>query len=143
MCASARIAKQGGFILSFLMSAPANLKAAIQRSIGDQFQAISWHKLTFPLASHEPVKAAVDIILLAFDMDERAGHPNGFAIFSGWDFGKDDESTSFVLYFSPVSSLFCADALPKSLTRCKKPDRDGLGLAYASLQYRHSWDLLR
>ena len=117
------------------MSANANQQPAIQTSTAsDQFQDTSWHKLTFPLASHEPVTAAVNIIRLALDVDERAGHPYGFAIFSGWDFGKDEESSSFVLYFTPVSSLLCAEVLQRSLTPCEKPDRDGLGLAYAGLQ---------
>ena len=105
-----------------------------------------WHKLTFPLSGQEPVKVAVDISLLAFEVDEKAGHPEGFAIFTGWDFGEDNASTSFVLYFSPVASPLCATALsPKSLTPCEKPDRDehGLGLAYTGLQGWRSWDLLK
>jgi hypothetical protein len=99
----------------------------------------------FSLYGHEPVKVALDIVHLALDIDEKAGHPDGFAIFSGWDFGKDNPSTSFVLYFSPVASPLCATALPrKSLISCLRPDRDGqgLGLAYAGLQGSRSWDLL-
>ncbi len=105
-----------------------------------------WHKLTFSLSGQEPVKVAVDISLLAFEVDEKAGYPEGFAIFSGWEFGEDNASTSFVLYFSPVASPLCATALsPKSLTPCEKPDRDehGLGLAYTRLQGWRSWDLLK
>jgi len=105
-----------------------------------------WHKLMFPLSGQEPVKVAVDISVLAFEVDEKAGHPGGFAIFSGWDFGEDNASTSFVPYFSPVASPLCAPVLsPKSLTPCEKPDRDehGLGLAYTGLQGWRSWDLLK
>jgi hypothetical protein len=105
----------------------------------------AWHKLTFPLSGQEPVKVALDITHLALEVDEKAGHPEGFAIFSGWDFGKDNASTSFVLYFSPIASPLCATALPrKSLTPCEKPHRDeqGLGLAYGSLRGSRSWDLL-
>jgi hypothetical protein len=100
----------------------------------------------FSLYGHEPVKVALDIVQLALDIDEKAGHPEGFAIFSGWDFGDDNASTSFVLYFSPVASPLCATALPaKSLTSCVRPDQDeqGLGLAYAGLQGLRSWDLLK
>lgn len=88
---------------------------------------------------------AVDISVLAFEVDEKAGHPAGFAIFSGWDFGSDNASTSFVLYFSPVASLLRAPALsPKSLIPCEEPDRDehGLGLAYTGLEGWRSWSLL-
>lgn len=129
MCVTARTVEQSRYTLS-PMSAADN----------------GWHKLTFSLSGQEPVKVAVDISLLAFEVDEKAGHPEGFAIFSGWEFGEDNASTSFVLYFSPVASPLCATALsPKSLTPCEKPDRDehGLGLAYTRLQGWRSWDLLK
>jgi hypothetical protein len=108
--------------------------------------AMSWHQLAFQLSGQEPVKVALDITLLAIEVDEKAGHPEGFAIFSGWDFGEDNASMSFVLYFSPVASPLCATALPRrSLTPCEKPDPDEqwLGLAYGSLQGSRSWDLLK
>jgi hypothetical protein len=82
--------------------------------------------------------------LRAIEVDEKARHPEGFAIFTGWDFGE--ENTTFVLYFSPVASPLCATALPRrSLTPCEKPDCDEqcLGLAYGSLQGSRSWDLLK
>lgn len=100
----------------------------------------------FSLYGHEPIKVALDIIHLALEVDGKAGHPAGFAIFSGWDLGKDNASTSFVLYFSPVAAPLCATALPdKALISCVRPDRDeqGLGLAYAGLQGLSSWDLLK
>jgi hypothetical protein len=105
-----------------------------------------WHKLTFSLSGQEPVKVALDITRLALDIDLKAGHPEGFAIFSGWDFGEDNATTSFVLYFSPVASPLLRTALPlKSLTPCEQPDRDEgwLGLAYSSVQGSRSWDLLK
>ena len=121
------------------MGAADNERAAIDA-------VISWHKLAFPLSAQEPVKVALDITRLAIEVDEKAGYPEGFAIFSGWAFGEDNASTSFVLYFSPVASPLCATALPrKSLMPCEKPDRDehGLGLAYGSLKGARSWDLLK
>jgi hypothetical protein len=129
------------------MSTTAKLQTALQRAIEDEFcSAIGWHKLTFPLQSHELVKTVVHTALLALEIDKTARHPNGFAIFSGWDFGNDYESTSFVLYFSPVASLLCANALPpKSLTTCEKPDpqEGGLALAYAGLHGLRLWELLK
>jgi hypothetical protein len=118
--------------------------------VADNIRAVihavtSWHKLAFSLSAQEPVKVALDIARLAIEVDEKAGYPEGFAVFSGWDFGDDNASTSFVLYFSPVASPLMRTALPlKSLMPCEKPDRDeqGLGLAYGSLQGSRSWDLL-
>ena len=121
------------------MGAADSIRAAIDA-------VTSWHKLAFPLSAQEPVKVALDITRLAIEVDKKAGYPEGFAIFSGWDFGEDNASTSFVLYFSPVASPLCATALPrKSLTPCEKPDRDehGLGLAYTGLKGLRSWDLLK
>ena len=94
-----------------------------------------WHKLSFPLTGEEPVKQAFVITQIAKDVDRQAGNPEGFAIFSGWEFGETNESTNFVLYFSPVAASCCGTAFGKVLTPCDKPDPDGtgLGIAYGDL----------
>lgn len=104
---------------------------------------MTWSKLVFPLAGAEPIKLAFALTIAAQDIDNKAGNPDGFAIFSGWEFGEDNENTNHVLYFSPVAANLCASALaPKFPEPCDPPNREalGFGLAYGPPQ---SWDLLK
>lgn len=106
---------------------------------------MGWHKLVFPLLSSNPAQQAFTITALAQNIDEQAGNPKGFAIFSGWEFGEDNASTNSVLYFSPVAASLCANAIAQPLIPCEKPDQneEGFGLAYGDLQGPSSWDLLK
>ena len=105
---------------------------------------MSWHKLAFPLLSREPVARAFQITTIAQSIDNQTGKQKGFAIFSKWESGKDNASTSLVLYFSPVAASLCLAAIP-SLAPCDKPDAEdeGTGIAYGDLQGSASWDLLK
>src|SRR5437868_2533185 len=102
---------------------------------------MSWHKVL--LDSPEP---GLQLMELAKRVDEAAGHPTGFALFSGFEF--DDEQTRVAYYFSPVAASLCLPHLSQfQPIQCAKPEASkqlgsdfGVGLAYGPA---NAFDLLK
>ena len=94
---------------------------------------MSWHKITLPISSMKEIDPkVVEIGDLARERWEGENKPAGFGMFHASRGSNPNEHDTRFVYFSPVASELCREALSENFTLepCDVPARDEPGMIW-------------